>query len=216
MTTVSLVDDHVLLRNSLAKIINHFDGYKVLDEADNGQDFIDKVNKKNPPDMVLLDISMPVMNGFETAAWIRANLPDTRVLVLSMMDNELSVIKMINLGARGYILKDSKPVILKEAFDNIMQKGFYSNDLVSSTMIHYVSSGTRGSSLPQGSLQLSDNETQFIRLACTDRTYKEIATEMKSTPRSVEMYRNAVFTKLNVKSRVGLVLFAIKEGLVQL
>ena len=216
MTTVSLVDDHVLLRNSLAKIINHFDGYKVLDEADNGQDFIDKVNKKNPPDMVLLDISMPVMNGFETAAWIRANLPDTRVLVLSMMDNELSVIKMINLGARGYILKDSKPVILKEAFDNIMQKGFYSNDLVSSTMIHYVSSGTPGSSLPQGSLQLSDNETQFIRLACTDRTYKEIATEMNSTPRSVEMYRNAVFTKLNVKSRVGLVLFAIKEGLVQL
>lgn len=215
MTTVALVDDHVLLRNSLAKIIGGFEGFNVLFEADNGQHFIDQLTKENTPDVVLLDINMPVMNGYETAAWIRQHLPETKVLVLSMLDGDTSVIKMINLGARGYILKDSKPAVLKEAFMNIVSKGFYSNDLVSSSMMHFVSNDRKPGTLAENNYKLSEKESIFIRHACTEMTYKEIAEVMKTSPRNIDMYRDSLFAKLDIKSRVGLVLFAIKEGMVK-
>lgn len=215
MTTVVLVDDHILLRNSLAKIINNFEGFKVLFEADNGLHFIEQITKKNHPDIVLLDISMPVMNGYETAEWIRSNIPDTKVLVLSMMDNESSVIRMINNGACGYILKDSKPAILKEAFDSIVQKGFYSNDLVSGTMMNYMKSGKKDYNIINNISQLSEKESLFIKYACTEMTYKEIAHEMQTSPRNIDGYRDSVFEKLQVKSRVGLVLFAVREGIAE-
>lgn len=213
MTTVALVDDHILLRSSLARIITNFEGYFVLFQADNGQHFIDQITKKNTPDIVLLDISMPVMDGFETAKWIKTNLPDTKVLVLSMMDNDTTVIRMINLGVSGFILKDSKPAILKEAFDCILQKGFYTNELVSNSMLHFVNNCNN--SLANKSNQLTDKEREFIKFACTEMTYKEIASQMGTSTRNIDMYRDQVYEKLEVKSRVGLVLYAIKEGFVQ-
>ena len=90
---VALVDDHELLRAGLARIIDKFDGYKVILEAGNGKEFIDSIDKNNIPDVVLLDISMPVMDGYETAAWIGKNHPDLKILVLSMLDNESAIIK---------------------------------------------------------------------------------------------------------------------------
>ncbi len=216
MTTVALVDDHILLRNSLTKIINNFEGYKVSFEADNGKHFIDQLTKKNRPDIVLLDISMPVMNGYETANWIRSNIPETKILVLSMMDNESSVIRMINHGACGYILKDSKPAILKEAFDSIIQKGFYTNDLLSSTMMHYMKTDKRTDANIINSVLFTEKEKAFIKYACTEMTYKEIAHEMQTSPRNIDVYRDSVFEKLQIKSRVGMVIFAIKEGMVKI
>ena len=213
MITVALVDDHVLLRNSLARIISNFPGYLVLFQADNGQHFIDQVTKKNTPDIVLLDISMPVMDGFDTAAWIKKNLPDTQVLILSMLDNDTSIIRMIKLGVSGFILKDSKPAVLKEAFDCIIQKGFYTNDLVSKSMLHFVNNSKKTAA--NKSMQLTEREKEFIKHACTEMTYKEIAVEMNTSPRNIDMYRDQVFEKLDVKSRVGLVLYAIKEGYVR-
>ena len=213
MTTVALVDDHILLRSSLARIITNFEGYFVLFQADNGQHFIDQITKKNTPDIVLLDISMPVMDGFETAKWIKNNLPDTKVLVLSMMDNDTTIIRMINLGISGFILKDSKPAILKEAFDCILPKGFYTNELVSNSMLHFVNNSNN--SLSNKSNQLTEKEREFIKFACTEMTYKEIALQMGTSARNIDMYRDQVFEKLEIKSRVGLVLYAIKEGFVQ-
>ena len=213
MTTVALVDDHILLRSSLARIITNFEGYFVLFQADNGQDFINQITKKNTPDIVLLDISMPVMDGFETADWIKKNLPDTKILVLSMMDNDTTIIRMINRGVSGYILKDSKPAILKEAFDCILQKGFYTNELVSNSMLHFLNKSSNA--LSNKSSQLTLKEKEFIKYACTEMTYKEIAAEMSTSPRNIDMYRDQVFDKLELKSRVGLVLYAIKEGFVR-
>ena len=213
MITVALVDDHVLLRNSLARIISNFPGYFVLFQADNGQHFIDQVTKKNTPDIVLLDISMPVMDGFETASWIKKNIPDTKMLILSMMDNDTSIIRMIHLGVSGFILKDSRPTILKEAFDCIIDKGFYSNELVNKSMLHYVNNSSK--SKANKSLQLNDKEKEFIKHACTEMTYKEIAAEMDTSPRNIDLYRDQVFEKLDIKSRVGLVLYAIREGYVR-
>jgi DNA-binding NarL/FixJ family response regulator len=212
ITHIALVDDHVLLRNGLAALVNSFDGYRVSFEADHGREFISMLETYGAPDIVLLDITMPEMNGFETAAWIKQNLPNTRVLVLSMMDNETAIISMIKAGARGYILKDSKPPTFRQALDDIRDKGFFINDLVTYKMLNYVQGDEHNKDATIIS-RLSEKELAFLKLACTEKTYKEIASEMNLSPRTVEGYRDDLFVKLSVMSRVGLVLFAIKNGL---
>lgn len=215
-TGIALVDDHVLLRNGLASLIQGFEGYSVLFEADNGRDFIRQLETYGVPNIILLDITMPEMNGFETAAWINKNAPSIKILVLSMMDNDAVVISMIKEGARGYILKDSKPAIFKQALDNIRDTGFYMNELVSNKMLSYVKNHENaGTAVPLIS-QLTDKEILFLQKACTEMTYKEIATAMQVSPRTVDGYRDELFRKLNVESRVGLVLFAVKHGLYKL
>jgi DNA-binding NarL/FixJ family response regulator len=211
-TKVSLVDDHSLLRNSLASLINGFEGYEVLFEADNGKHFIEQLQKHSSPDIVLLDITMPEMNGFETATWIKQNLPAAKVLVLSMLDNDTAIINMLKAGARGYLLKDSKPAVLRNALDEVKGKGFFMNELVSNKMLNYVVDVEQKKDTDIIS-QLSVNEMTFLKMSCTEMNYKQIAAEMHLSTRTVEGYRDELFRKLNVMSRVGLVIFAIKNGL---
>ncbi len=216
ITSIALVDDHALLRSGLASLIESFDGYSVLFQADNGKDFIQQLQANTVPDIILLDITMPEMNGFETAAWIKQNAPSIKILVLSMMDNDEIVISMLKTGARGYILKDSKPAVFKQALDNIRDSGFFMNELVSNKMLNYVRhEETNGKELSAISL-LTEKELAFLQYACSELTYKEIATSMLVSPRTVEGYRDELLKKLNLQSRVGLVLFAIKNGLYKL
>lgn len=216
-TFIALVDDHILLRSSLAGLVNSFDGYKVLFEADNGQHFIRQVQPRHAPDIVLLDITMPVMNGYETADWIRMNLPTTKVLVLSMMDNDAAIIRMLRAGARGYILKDSKPPVFRQALDIVRDAGFYTNELVSSRMWHYMNNHDGQTEKAADLLsRLTEREHVFLKLACTEKTYKEIAEEMYVSPRTVDGYRDSLFEKLGATSRVGLALFAVKNGIIAL
>jgi DNA-binding NarL/FixJ family response regulator len=212
LTYIALVDDHILLRNGLAALINSFNGYQVSFEADHGKEFITMVANQGSPDIVLLDINMPEMNGFETAGWIKDHLPSTKILVLSMMDNESAIISMLKSGAGGYILKDSKPAVFRQALDEIRDKGFFMNDLVTHKMLNYVK-GEEQHTDAATIARLSEKELTFLKLACTEKTYKEIASEMNLSPRTVEGYRDDLFAKLGVMSRVGLVLFAIKNGL---
>ena len=215
-SSIALVDDHSLLRNGLATLINSFDGYSVLFEADNGKDFIKQLQTHGTPDMILLDITMPEMNGFETAAWIKQNAPSIRILVLSMMDNDEVVISMLKAGARGYILKDSKPALFKQALDSIRDSGFFMNELVSNKMLNYVTHEESKRSEVTLVSELSEKEIVFLKYACTEMTYKDIAGNMQVSPRTVDGYRDELFRKLNVQSRVGLVIFAIKNGLYKL
>jgi DNA-binding NarL/FixJ family response regulator len=213
---IALVDDHVLLRNGLASLIQSFEGYTVLFEADNGKDFISQLKSNPVPDIILLDITMPEMNGFETAAWIKQNAPSIKILVLSMIDNDEVVIGMLKNGARGYILKDSKPAVFKQALDNIRDTGFFMNELVSNKMLNYVSHDDgKGKDISPIS-QLSPRELTFLQFACSEMTYKDIAVEMQVSPRTVDGYRDELLKKLNLQSRVGLVLFAIKNGIYKL
>ncbi len=216
MTFVALVDDHELLRTGLAAIINSFEGFKVVFEANNGKQFIEKVKGKTPPDIVLLDITMPVMDGYETSSWIKANLAQTKVLVLSMLENDTAIIRMLKNGARGYILKDSKPKVFKDALDNIRDSGYFINDLVSNKLMHYINHEEvyEGDALALNNL--SENETTFLKWICTEKTYKEIADEMCLSPRTIDTYRDNLFKKLDVKTRVGLAIFAIKNGIVNI
>ena len=212
-TNIALVDDHVLLRNGLASIVKSFEGYSVLLEADNGKEFIEQLKTSPAPDIVLLDINMPEMNGIETAIWMKENLPSAKILVLSVMDTDTVIISMLKHGARGYILKDSKPAVFRQALDNIRDSGFYMNELVSNKMLNYVTHEEDKVKKAHLISQLSDNEVTFLQLSCTELTYKEIAEKMNVSPRTVDGYRDHLLKKLNVQSRVGLVIFAIKYGL---
>ena len=215
-TTIALVDDHVLLRQGLASFIRTFPQYEILLEADNGADFLARVKSTTAPDIVLLDVNMPRMNGYETAAWIKENLPGTKVLVLSMVEHDTAIIRMLRLGARGYLLKDSNPNILLHALDAVRDHGFFINELVSNRMLHYLNkeNGGNNGSAAVATMHLTDRELHFLQLACTEKTYKEIADDMFVSPRTVDSYRDVLFEKLHIRSRVGLVLYAIKNGIV--
>ena len=214
MANIVLVDDHVLLRNGLASLVKNL-GHDVLFEADNGQEFIKKLNAKKLPDLVLLDINMPEMDGYSTAQWLKENHSEVKVLALSMYDNENSIIRMLKNGAKGYILKDSEPTELKAAIDALMTKGYYYSDLVSGKLIHAINKIDDEGSDVNTMNNLNERETDFLKYACTELTYKEIADKMFVSPRTIDGYRDALFEKLHVKTRVGLVMYAIKNGVVQ-
>jgi two-component system, NarL family, invasion response regulator UvrY len=215
MANIVLTDDHVLLRNGLAQLVQSL-GHTVLFEADNGIDLQNKLKADSLPDLVLMDINMPEMDGYETTKWLKQHHPDVNVLALSMYDNEASIIKMLKCGAKGYILKDSDPTELKAAIDAVINKGYYYSDLVSGKLIHAINKIEDEGSDISALIHLSDRETDFLKYSCTELTYKEIAEKMFVSPRTIDGYRDALFEKLNIKTRVGLAMYAIKNGLVQL
>ena len=212
--SVALVDDHVLLRNGLANIIRTFQSHDVLFEADNGRQCLDRLEAGYIPSIVLLDINMPEMDGYATALVIKNRFPVVRVLALSMYDTESSIIRMLRNGARGYILKDTDPAELQTALAEVQLKGYYHSEMISSRLIRLVNELDN----PEGQLKqmtnLNEREIEFLKLSCTEFTYKEIADRMGVSPRTVDGDRDTLFEKLPVKTRVGLVLYAIRSGLV--
>jgi DNA-binding NarL/FixJ family response regulator len=213
MANIVLVDDHSLLRNGLAELVKS-QGHAVLFEADNGKDFTTKLDTKLLPDVVLMDINMPEMDGFETTQWLKVNHPGVHVLALSMYDNETSIIRMLKCGAKGYILKDSEPAELKAAIHALMDKGFYYSDLVSGKLMHAINKMDDDGDGLKKLVPLNDRETEFLKYTCTELTYKEIADKMFLSPSTIDGYRDALFEKLHVKTRVGLVMYEIKNGIV--
>lgn len=210
--SVALVDDHTLLRNGLANLVSELGDFSVLFEADNGKHFQTMIDDHGAPDLVLLDINMPEMNGFETAAWLQQHHPLTRILALSMYDNETSIIKMVRNGAKGYILKDTSPAEFRTAMDTVLKKGFYYSEMLTGKLINAVNK--MGDDQNGNGVKLSDREVEFLKLACTESTYKEIAEKMFVSPRTVDGYRDDLFEKLGIKTRVGLAMYAVRHGLV--
>lgn len=212
---VALADDHILLRKGLAAVVDDFGNYEVLFEADNGKHFIEQITKFGEPALVLMDINMQEMDGYATTQWLREHYPLVNVLALSMYDNEAAIIKMFKAGAKGYILKDSEPPELKTALDSIQSKGFYYSELVTGKLIHSINKMNEEEAAATGTQHLNEREKEFLKLACTEMTYKEIAEKMFLSPRTIDGYRDALFEKLQLKTRVGLVMYAIKNGIVQ-
>jgi two-component system invasion response regulator UvrY len=138
---VAVVDDHKLFRDGIVELIKGFSGYEVVIEADNGEDFVRQVGATGAPDLVLLDINMKFMDGFETAQWLRAQHPSVKILVLSMYDNENAVISMLRHGARGYVLKDIRKQELEHALSSLVTKGYYYTEMITGKLIHALSSG---------------------------------------------------------------------------
>lgn len=218
LTKVAVVDDHILLRNGLASLVGGFDGYSVIFEADNGEDCLTAIRSGKIPDILLLDLNMPVMDGFQTSALLKQEYPGIRILALSMYDDDNAIIRMLQNGAKGYILKDSEAIELKNALDSICQKGYYYTEMVTGKLIHAVNQPASSDPLTKltRDVNLSDRDREFLRLVCTELTYKEIADRMLLSPRTIDGYRDSLFDRLGIRTRVGLAIYAIKNGIVRL
>lgn len=210
---LAVVDDHRLYRRGLINLIHSLgEEFSVEWEFGNGKEFTDALNEGALPDLVILDVHMPVMNGFETTAYLGTHFPQLPVLVVSMLDDEATLIRMLKLGVRGLLSKDVEPQELYSAINSILQKGFYYTDALTGQLIHALHA-------PDGAktdLLLNEREESFILLCCSELTYKEIADRMCLSPKTIDGYRAALFEKLDVKSRVGLVLYAIRTGIFQI
>ncbi len=210
---VAVVDDHTLLRNALAKLIDSFDHFSAFFQAENGEELKEKLKKKYIPDIILLDVNMPGMNGFETAEWLFRNHPQIKVLALSMFSDENTIIRMLKLGAKGYIMKTAEPEELRLALESVVQKNFYLSEYITGKIVGGLN---RNMDHPDEQVMLTDKEVEFLKLTCSELSYKEIAERMFVSSRRVEDHRNALFEKLKVRSRVGLVIYAIKNGIFEI
>lgn len=213
---IAIVDDHPMFRKGLGALINLFPGHAVLFDAANGKDFIDKLDPGKLPDIVLMDITMPEMDGFATTAWILENYPSMKVLALSTMDAETAIIKMVKCGAKGYVLKDAETAELRLAFDEVMTRGYFYNEIITRKIIQAVTQLTEKNNKTGTFVNLTDREIEFLKWCCTELGYKEIAEKMNVSVRTVEGYRDALCEKLELKTRVGLAMYAVKNGLATL
>lgn len=210
--SIVIIDDHLLIAKALNSIIANFKQFEVLYECENGKKLIEKFENspKNIPNLVLLDINMPVMNGFETAQWIKENYPEILIMALSMQDDEDSIIKMIKNGARGYLLKNTHPSELEKALNALIKNQYYYPTWASDKIF---SSLNTKKTLENKYKLISEREKEFLKYTVTEMNYKEIAEKMFCSPRTVEGYRDNLFEKLELKTRVGLAVYTIKNGL---
>lgn len=209
---IAITDDHQLFLKSLSLLIESFSDFNIAFDALNGEVLLQKLLQKNPlPEIILLDVNMPVMDGPTTAKIISEKYPTIKLVALSMKDDDGSVIKMIRAGCCAYLLKDMHPDELEKALKEINKNGYYNADV---SNIRYRRLLQKRNEDEQ--LQLSDREKTFLQLACSDLTYKQIAEKMHLAERTIDGYRENLFFKLNVQSRVGMVLEALRRNLVTL
>jgi two-component system invasion response regulator UvrY len=206
--SVAIVDDHELMAKALSGLIQKFEGYNVIYEVSSGEEFIHRVKLDIVPEIVLLDINMPDMDGYQLAEWITGNCSRIKILALSMNNSEDSIVKMLRNGAVGYLLKGCKPVELKQALDAVTQNGYYYTEFITRQLIKNLNPSRFKS--PSEQLGLNEREVKFVQLSCSDMTYVEISERMCVSPRTIDGYRESVFQKMNVKSRVGMVIEAIR------
>jgi two-component system, NarL family, invasion response regulator UvrY len=210
---VALADDHLLLRTALAQLINNFSNCRILLQCGTGRQLITAIEAGQVPDVVLLDLNMPDMDGFETAAWLQSQASTVKVLMLTMYDSELTLIRLLQLGVRGFLKKDIHPDELKLAIQTVVQTGYYYSNHSTGKLMGLFKNTPEGVPALQKAM-LTDQELQFLKLACSDLTYKEIAMQLGLNPRSVDTLRDQLFVKLDVKSRVGLAMVALRHGVV--
>lgn len=209
---IALVDDHILLRKGLSEVINKFANYEVILQGNSGLDLIDAVRNGLQVDIALLDVNMPIFDGIKTAEELQKISPETKIIALSMIDAEDTIIRMLRAGARGYVLKDVEPSELKSALDDVITHGYHFSNIVSSKLVYNLLTNQNPVDPKKRIEILTAREKEFIILACSELTYKEIASKMNITAKSAESIRSSVFDKLELKSRVGLALYAMRCG----
>jgi len=208
---IAIADDHKLVRDGIANLLVS-QNFNVVHLCENGKLIYEYV-MANDVDIVLMDLNMPIMNGWDATKALQQDKPQVKVIGLSMYDDDLSVLRIIKAGARGYLLKDCEPAELVRAINDVHTNGFYSSDFVTSHLFKSISNpGSEGNLIEM----LSEREIEFLKLCCTELTYKEIANQLNVSPRTADGYRDTLFTKLGVRSRVGLVLAAVNLHILDL
>ncbi len=215
---VALVDDHEMVRSAIAGMIDRLGGYRVIGEASNGLDFVTMLNAGGEePRIAVVDLQMPVMDGFETITWLRAQRPNIMALALTFDPAEDSILKAVRAGARGFLRKNARAPVLKTALDSLMLTGYYHSDEVHESMLQGRAPSSTERQMERVLNEVSPREMEFLKLVCSDdeHTYEQIAQKMNVHRRTIDGFRESLTEKFGIKSKTGLVLFALKWGIIK-
>lgn len=218
MIKIAFAEDHALVREAIADVIDRFGGFRVTCRACNGLDLINQIEENGAPDIAILDLAMPEMDGEETAEWLAKHHPQTAVLILTSYDSEDRLIPLVRIGIRGFMKKDIDKADLHTALKDVMTKGYYLGGDTGARLFEYVSGKrVKNEEARDGhpEVSLDGKEIEFIRHCCSDLTYKGIGREMGLSSRATDTLRDTVFNKLQVRTRVTLAMFAMRNKLME-
>lgn len=210
---LALVDDHKLFREGIKMLLSSMPDIELMLEASNGREFLDQIAGQLP-DVVLLDLDMPEMDGIATAKGIRSISQETGIIILTMYDDEEMIAYLMELGANGYLLKDSSQQELDKAIKSVHENGFYFNDFVSKALLTGVRTKRKAAPKIGSNIELTRRESEVLALICEELTTQEMADKLFLSPRTVEGHRQNLIEKFGVKNIAGLIIRAIKLGFV--
>lgn len=211
---IAIADDHQLFREGLRFILGGNKKFDVLFEAENGQDLLEKT-EINKPDVVLMDLKMPVMDGIEATEKLKSRYPEIKVIVLTMHNEENIILYLLDLGANGYLLKNSPSQEVITAIEQVVKKDYYFTEYITSVMIKGIRKQVKPTTLASDDYQLTKRELEVLQLICDEHTTTEIAKILFISDRTVESHRKSLMEKLDAKNTAGLVIKAIKSHMVE-
>jgi DNA-binding NarL/FixJ family response regulator len=211
---VLITDDHALFRTGVKTSLSHYPDIEFIGEAENGMQLLNLV-KFLQPDVILLDIQMPIMDGIATLPEVKKILPKAKIVMLTMNDDVSMISKLMEIGANSYLTKNSDSETIYEAIKTVHAKEYFFNEYTNKAMLN----GLRSKRLVETSLpdeaELSEKEVQVLKLMCDEKSTKEIADIVEISPRTVEAIRDRLKMKTGAKSTAGLILYAVKHGIVE-
>jgi DNA-binding NarL/FixJ family response regulator len=210
---IAIADDYKIFREGLKVGLSADDTLQVVLEADNGEDLL-KALETETPDVILMDLKMPIMDGMEATKEVRKKYPSVKVLVVSMYEDDKFIIHLMENGANGYLLKNSEPDEIRRSIYAVHENGYYFNDLVNKALLKKLVLKNNLKPSFNQNVELTERELEVLKLICEEKTAAEIAKEIYLSPRSVEGIRQRLIEKVGVRNSAGLVMFAVKNGLV--
>lgn len=210
---VAIADDHALFRTGVKVALSSRKDIQMVAEAENGMQLLNLL-RHIQPDVVLLDIQMPIMDGAATLPEIKKLYPNIKVIMLSMYNDHSVISRMMEIGANSYLTKESGSEMIYDAIKAVYEQDFFFNDLTNKALLSGLRT-KRAAEVTQQDVQLTDKETAVLKLMCEEKSTKEIAELVELSPRTVEAIRDKLKTKTGAKSMAGLVMYAIRAGLVK-
>jgi DNA-binding NarL/FixJ family response regulator len=210
---VAIADDHKIFRKGVILSLRQYTNIKFVLEAENGEELLMGLPAAEP-DVVLMDLRMPVKDGIEATKTISKQYPNLHVIVLTMYEDERFVSHLMENGANGYLLKSADPAEIKKAIVEVMARGYYLNNFVNKVLLKKSHARTKSIPSLNNEVVISDKEREVLRLLCMEFTATEIAHKMEISPRTVEAIKDRMMERYNVKNTAGLVFFAVKNNLI--
>lgn len=212
---VAIADDHQIFRKGVILSLRQYTNIKFVFEAENGEDLIQKVTDNiDPPEVILMDLKMPVKDGIETTKYLNKHFPAIRVIILTMYEDERFVGHLMDSGANGYLLKSTEPSEIKKAITDVMRTGFYLNNFVNKVLIKKNYAKQKFNPNLNSEVVISEREKEVLTLVCMEYTAQEIALKMEISARTVEAIKDRLMERFGVKNSVGLVFYAMKNSLI--
>lgn len=211
---VAIADDHQIFRKGVILSLRQYTNIKFVFEAENGEDLVQKVSDNELPDVILMDLKMPVKDGIETTKYLNKHFPAIRIIILTMYEDERFVGHLMDSGANGYLLKSTEPAEIKKAITDVMRTGFYLNNFVNKVLIKKNYAKQKFNPNLNSEVVISEREKEVLTLVCMEYTAQEIAQKMEISARTVEAIKDRLMERFGVKNSVGLVFYAMKNSLI--